>query len=259
MIPLGIITYKRSDRQLTLRYLTEIGYPKEFIHIFVQTEKDFAAYQVHAGQAQVHYYPGENVAQNRNNCLSHFQAGQQIVQLDDDMRYLAVLSIPAGKRGDKSAYKLRKIETIEEFTRILKIGFQHSKKVSTILWGMYPVCNAYFMKPNITDWTLLIGNVLGITVTNGITFDPLLTHKEDYDFCCQVLRKYGAVIRFNGMVPYYVDRQPDALTFTDSYSTAAKKAARRCLVRNKDLLTPKKKNRFEVTLRSKKGYYGQFA
>lgn len=256
--PIAIITYRRPERQLTLEYLQDIAYPKELIYLFVQTKEDYITYQRHTSHAHLCYLSGNNVAQNRNNCLRYFRPGQRILQFDDDMKYLAVLHIPSGRSRDRSAYKLRKVNTLQEFVRIIDIGFTHMERLGTVLWGMYPVCNPYFMRRSITDWAVVVGKVMGIQIDTQVRFDEALPHKSDFDYSCQVLRRYGAVIRFDGIVPYYADRQPDALTRTDRYTAAMKAAAKRCLRRNKDLLMPKTSNPYECRLKTRTAFYRQF-
>ena len=91
-----IPSYKRSEEQLTLSYLEEMGYSKEQIYISTQTYEDYQKYsQKYSKRANIIYKEGNCVADNRNTLLDNFDVGQKMVMLDDDIKYIG------SKRGNE--------------------------------------------------------------------------------------------------------------------------------------------------------------
>lgn len=182
----GIPSYKRSEEQLTLDYLEEMGYSKEQIYISTQTLEDYEKYSKKYGnRANIIYKEGNCVSDNRNTLLENFEKGQKIIMLDDDIKYI-------GSLKDKQIKPFTK----EELRKFIEDAFDYCKKNNALVWGGYPVDNYYFMKPSIDKRNILIGTILGIVI-DDYKFNPEFKVKEDFDFCLQMIKRGYNCVRFN--------------------------------------------------------------
>lgn len=183
----GIASYKRAEDQRTLDYLHRIGIDKRDIILSVQCEEDYIAYRKAGAEKKVGkilFRPGKNVSDNRNNILDNVPAGTRIVLLDDDLNAVCRLT-----RG-----KLKAIEEKDELYAMLKRGYGLAAKHRTVGFGLYPVKNPYFMSTGYTDRSVVIGTLFAV-VNTDLRFEG--TTKEDYEYCCKAIRKYGAFVRLN--------------------------------------------------------------
>lgn len=186
-----IPSYQRADNQPTLKLLAEYGVPKSRITISTQTEEDYEAYQQRYGNLhQVVYYPKTNVSGNMNTLLDHRRLGAKIVFLDDDIKRISKLQ-PDGTLKDLDS---------NGFLTMLQTGFALAKKHHTVGFGIYPVYNAFFMKHSYYKRAICIATVLGV-VNTLMRFDERINTKQDYDFCCNAIKRYGAFIRLNDYAP----------------------------------------------------------
>lgn len=182
----AIPSYKRSEEQLTLAYLEEMGYSKEQIYISTQTPEDYEKYAKKFGnRANIVYHEGNCVADNRNTLLNTFKKGQKIIMLDDDIKYI-------GSLKDKQIKPFSK----EELNSFLNDAFNYCEKNHSLIWGGYPVDNYYFMKPTIDKKNLLIGTIMGIII-DDYRFNKEFKVKEDFDLCLQMIKDGYNCIRFN--------------------------------------------------------------
>lgn len=184
-IKFAIPTYKRADKQLTLQMLKDFGYKKEDIVMSTQTKEDFEQYNDKYGsECSVIYREGHSVTDNRNNLIDHFEKGQWVVMLDDDITGFFKL---AGK-------KLVKIETREEFETMLNDFFKYTEANNGKMWGVYPCKNAFFMGQSINKKDI-VNSCLGLIIDQR--FDDNLKAKEDIELCCRYIKSGYNVIRFN--------------------------------------------------------------
>ena len=237
---IGIASHNRAGKQLTLDFLYSIGIPKERITMSVQCEKDFLEYKA-AGVADrvgaFIYERAETAAGNRNTLLNHTAPGEKIVLIDDDIRYISRLN---GKT-------LAKISTLAAFDHMIEKGFAMARKHKTVGFGIYPVHNAYFMSKGYTERNIVDAGLFAITNTD-MRFDAELATKEDYEFCCRAIRKYGTFIRLND----YAVNSPAGHkggceeAWSDKAETA--RVARRLVGRYPDILTLNPKRPGEVKM-----------
>ena len=182
----GIPSYKRSDEQLTLDYLEQMGYSKEQIFISTQTAEDYEKYsKKYSNRANILYRKGTCVSDNRNTILDNFEKGQKIIMLDDDIKYI-------GSLKDKQIKPFTK----EELNKFLNDAFEYCEKNHSLIWGGYPVDNYYFMKASIDKKNLLIGTILGI-INDEYRFNREFKVKEDFELCLQMIKNGYNCIRFN--------------------------------------------------------------
>lgn len=186
---IAIPSYKRDFEQLTLEYLERLEFPKSQIYMSVQTEEDYNAYRAKGIDKRVEkliYKPGNCVGDNRNTLLDAMPEGHYIVMMDDDVKTITVLS----------GGKLETVETLGGFMQIIVKGFSEAAREFTVVFGLYPTDNAYFMSNTVSDKCIVDGMFMGLVNTKA-RFNPTYKTKEDYEFCCRVIREYGKCVRLN--------------------------------------------------------------
>lgn len=245
----GIASYKRADNQRTIAYLEKLGIKKDRIILAVQTASDKEAYEA-AGigkrVGRLVYREGKNVSDNRNTLLDSVPAGTRLVLLDDDINAVCRLA-----RG-----KLVPIETGEEFYAMLRKGYALAAKHRTVGFGLYPVKNAYFMSIGYTERNVCIGTLFAI-VNTDLRFDTEAATKEDFEYCCKAIRRYGAFVRLNN---YACDAQHYTKGGCEEFwkdNAETQRTARRLVGRYPDILTLNPKRPGEVKMiKPKKGGRG---
>lgn len=186
---IAIPSYKRANKQLTLDYLERIGWNKELTMMSVQTEEDYRDYQnagIDKRVGKLIYRQGDNLSDNLNTLLEANPVGSKILFLDDDC-----YSIQKLENG-----KLKDLETVKEIDDLVEYGFNLAEKHKTIVWGGYPCPNAFFMRDAYRDRFIVVSAMIGI-INTELRFDRTFPTKMDFEFCCQVIRKYGACIRLD--------------------------------------------------------------
>ena len=184
-IKFAIPTYKRPEKQLSLKMLRDFGYSKEDIIMSTQTEEDYKAYKErYDNECTIIYKEGHSVTENRNTLIDYFDKGQWVVMLDDDITGFFKLT---GK-------SLKKIETREEFEKMLNDFFEYTERNNGRMWGVYPCKNAFFMKQSINKKDI-INSCLGLIIDQR--FDETLKTKEDIELCCRYIKSGYNIIRFN--------------------------------------------------------------
>lgn len=211
---IGIASYKRPEpkQQQTLAYLEWLKFPRERIWMSVQTEEDLKAY-TDSGIAdrvgRLIYRPATSAGGNRNTLLQELHVGDKIVFMDDDINSVETINLDANgnylhkhyEHKDKS-YKFRRkiglrgLDTLEEFVQTLKYGFYVAEQCDTRVWGITSARNPWFMHTRREPMTKTIctTQMMGV-IYDGEQFNEAYKLKEDYDFCCRIIRKYGACIR----------------------------------------------------------------
>ncbi len=185
-----IPSYGRADDQPTLEYLFNLDVPRMWIYLIVSREEDLDAYQPWSDLvADIVYAPGETPVKARNAALDMCSFGEELLLLDDDIKELIRLKPGEPKQSEPIGR--------EKFKQLIALGFAQARKANTIAWGVYPVANPYFMHPTVTNPSIIIGTVFGLIKTAGFNFDNSFTVKEDYELSCRIIRKYGALPRFN--------------------------------------------------------------
>ena len=182
----GIPSYKRSEEQLTLSYLEEMGYSKEQIYISTQTLEDYEKYaKTYGNRANIVYCEGSCVSDNRNNLLNNFSKGTKIVMLDDDLKFI-------GHLVDKKIKPFTK----EELGKFLEDAFKYAEKNHALIWTGYPVENGFFMSQTIDKKNFGVGCIMGIIV-DKYRFDHDFKIKEDFEICLHTIKDGYNCIRFN--------------------------------------------------------------
>lgn len=191
-----IPTYQRSDAIVnkTLRVLREQGVPADVIHLYVanMTEKaDYETYVPRELYGAIHVTaPG--LAASRNMILDSWPLGKWIVMMDDDVEDVETLNGVGGLRR-------------ANLQAVVRHGFEQAAENGCCLWGVYPVRNAFFMKPWVTnDLKFCIGPLFGLinpgtSETDGLRLPAGVDSKEDYVRSLMAYDRDGAVIRINNV------------------------------------------------------------
>ena len=93
----------------------------------------------------------------------------------------------------------KKLVSVSKLEPLISKGFELCKEKKTILWGIYAVPNAFFMKKEVSfDLKFVIGTCYGLLNDKAIHLHTNV--KEDYELSLIVWKKYGAIVRFNNVV-----------------------------------------------------------
>jgi hypothetical protein len=171
----------------TLTTLKKYNIPAKDIYIFLHSTEEKDLYESiipksYYGTIVVHNLP-KGMSKIRNYIMDYFPLNTCYVSLDDDVTGFKE------SKGDK-------LVDISSFKSIVSKGFDLCKKHGFNLWGLYPVCNAFFMKgePITKDLRFIVGGCMGIINKRR---HVSLNYKEDYEYSLICYTKDGGIIRFN--------------------------------------------------------------
>lgn len=120
----------------------------------------------------------------RNHVIANSTRGDRLVFVDDDLSGIAEAIGPK---------KLRQVDDLDWLFRMM---FRDTEAASATLWGVYPVPNAFFMKPRVRyDLTYIIGCTFGIIVTGKPHELVTLDDKEDFERSIRHYVADGHVVR----------------------------------------------------------------
>ncbi len=140
--------------------------------------------------------PTGSLMGSRNWAIETAQAdGAHCLQLSDDLK---TLRFTEGKDN-----KLRRNITLTWAMHYMKAAMEKEK---VQLAGVAPTDNAFFYNQPTSSKLFIVGDMILIGATSTPRFDEGLTLKEDYDFTCQHLAAYGAVVRCNGILASFQHR-----------------------------------------------------
>jgi hypothetical protein len=162
--------------------------PAEKITIFVANEEERVLYDGFVPKDLYGELVVGEVGMNKvRNCIvKHYQHGQRLVQFDDDVRDVMRLDATG-----------KKLDPITQLGPFFDLAFAKARCAGARLWGLYPVCNAFYMKHGVTtDLRQITGVVWG-----GINDQQLpemhCWSKSDIERTLQYYVVDGTVLRFN--------------------------------------------------------------
>ena len=235
----AIPSYKRVGRQTTLDYLSGMGVPKELIWIFVQTDEDYAEYQIHAGRANIVKMPATRGVAARNNILKRLK-GQNILMLDDDVKTLFTMN------GGKLKPIERRIDMALAFNRC----FEQTRRLKAHVFGIYPVANAFFMSNDIST-RVAVNTVFGFAAGFPIRFDENFETKEDAEICGRILKNGGRVVRFNNLA-VTADHNKDKNGYREKWHQDENlRSVKKLCARYPEIFAPQKGKPWEVRVKVK--------
>jgi hypothetical protein len=189
MVFYAIPSYKRPDGlyKKTLTVLKEYNIPAKDITIFLHSNEEKESYEsiipkTYYGKIVVHNLL-KGIGKIRNFIMDYYPLNTEYVSLDDD-----VTGFLESKNG-----KLKPIASLKD---LVSKAFAICKKEKISLWGLYPVCNAYFMKgdPITYDLRFIVGGCMGmVNKRRHVHIDM----KEDYELSLMSYEKDNKVLRFN--------------------------------------------------------------
>lgn len=244
---IGIASYKRAGNQRTLAYLEEMGVAREKIAMSVQTMDDLLEYEkagIRKRVGELLYREAKNASGNRNTLLDYFPAGARVLLLDDDITTISRL-----QKGE-----LKPVATLDEFERMVGTGFALAAKHHTAGFGVYPVHNAFFMSEQYKDKNIVDATLIGV-VNTRIRFNEALDTKEDFEYCCAVIRKYGAFIRMNNYACKAQHHSKGGCEEVWKDRAAAERVAELLCAKYPDIVRPNPRRKGEIlmTTTKKKG------
>ena len=196
----GIASFHRPECP-TLKTLLDLGINKEDIVISLNDEDDFNTYkEKYSPDIKVIYKKGNNVACNRNNILNHFNEGDYVMVLDDDIKSIKKYVLNEGKYG-----KLIKL-TKEELEEYLLEAFEETRKVKSSFFGTYAIDNTMMLKSTILGQgkysinKMFQGGSTGFIVDKETRYDEDMLLLDDYEIILNNIRKGKFVLRRNDIV-----------------------------------------------------------
>lgn len=115
------------------------------------------------------------------------------------------------------------------------------------LAGLPPTANPFFSKPGIKNKAFIIGDLFA--VFGDCRFDETLPLKEDYDFTCKHLEKYGMVARIGDFLAEYAHYKNRGGAVSYRTEELEKETCARLLDRWPQYLHAHPKRKNEVVLR----------
>lgn len=212
---IAIPTYKRhtSIAENTLNVLASHHIPANKIYLFVANEAEKQAYESNVPKNLYgHIIVGQLGLHNQRNFISnYFAEGQHIIELDDDITGIFQLtksrSTKRMTKKRKFYYRLASLPQLHEF---IISAFDQLIRNKLYLFGVYPVCNGYFMTPTITtDLRFIVGPFWGFINRHHPDLKLTISEKEDSERTLQFYTMDGGVLRFNNIAfktNYYTNK-----------------------------------------------------
>lgn len=184
-IVFGIISYQRCGYVKTIDTLVRLGVSPSNIVLSTQTVDDYHKYkEAYGSQVTVIYKEGHSASDNRNNVLEYYGDNRNIVIMDDDVLDVYIL------------HNSKLVSIGDKFLSLMEFCFNTAKKSNAPLFGVYSVCNAFYMKNTTQTKSILTGPLLGFT-TNKFKLNSEYKVKEDFELCLRIMDSGYNVLRFN--------------------------------------------------------------
>jgi hypothetical protein len=180
-------SYMRPDvlKTKTMAVLERHNIDRSRIHIFVSDEAQANIYRAALPGYKI-IAGGRGLCFIRNFITDYFAEGTPILFMDDDLSQIYELD---GKS----------LKPLVDLHALILSAFTTCVDNHRNLWGIYPVYNAFWMKPGIsTDVKFCIGHMYG--VLNKQTRKITLDYKEDYERTLLYCAADGGVVRYNNIV-----------------------------------------------------------
>jgi hypothetical protein len=140
--------------------------------------------------------PTGSLMDSRNWALEDaFCQGADCLQLSDDLK---TLRFTEGKDNKK-----RTNLSIAQAVHIMAMSMREK---DVYLAGVAPTDNAFFYNQPFSSNLFIVGDMMLVRSASTPRFDTAMTLKEDYDFTCQHIAKYGAVVRCNQILASFQHR-----------------------------------------------------
>lgn len=187
---IAIPSYQRFNtlKDKTLTALAAVGADPDLIDVFVANEREAAIYKqcLTAGTYSRIIVGKKGMGAIRRFIQQFYEDGQRIVNVDDDIEGFF-------QRVDEKT-----LAPLDDFDFFVADGFKAAKVAGCRLWGIYPVANAYFMKPRVaTGLRYIIGAFWGVTNDRSEEVGVTMDDKEDYERTIKFYLADGNVARLD--------------------------------------------------------------
>lgn len=183
---IAIPTFKRYEGlKKSLSTLEKYGINKTIIDIFVNNEDEYKIY--YPLYKEYNIIVGETgMKEIREFIFNYYKEGSLILCMDDDITDLKKLCERTGKLVD-----------IDNLKNIIEDGFNLIKKNKTIMWGVSPTSNPFFMNMKVSKNMVLCGGWFFGVIIDKDCLKLSVSQYEDYERTIKVFKKYGNIIRLN--------------------------------------------------------------
>jgi hypothetical protein len=210
-----IPTYKRHNTiaNNTLSVLANHKISSKQIYLFVANKDEQALYESTVpANLYGHIIVGVLGLHNQRNFISdYFPEGQCIIEMDDDISEIYELTKSRStRRMTKKRKYYQNLTPIKNLDAFLISAFNYLKTSGLWIFGVYPVCNGYFMTSTITtDLRFIVGPMWGFINRHLPDLKLTISEKEDSERTLQFFTKDGGVLRFNNIAfktNYYTNK-----------------------------------------------------
>lgn len=212
---IAIPTYKRHTTiaENTLKVLAEHHIPANLIYLFVADEVEKRLYSTTVPTSLYgHIVVGVlGLHQQRNFISDYFPEGQYIIELDDDVTGIfQITKSRSTKRMTKKRKFYQHLASITNLHQFFLSAFEQLIARNLYLFGVYPVCNGYFMtSTTTTDLRFIVGPLWGFINRHNPALRLTISEKEDSERTLQFYTMDGGVLRFNNIAfktNYYTNK-----------------------------------------------------
>lgn len=189
---IAIPSYQRAQtlKDKTLKYLLQSTAPLSRVTIFVSDEKAKEDYEKIIGTDLKIVVAVSGMRAVRNFIQNYYDDGVEVFNLDDDLEGIYQ------KLNDKQMMK------VHDLDGMVKDTFARSREAGCRLWGVYPVCNPFFMKKKFTkDLRYIVGCTWGVVNSKDPKLAVTLDDKEDFERTIKFYLEDGGVYRLGEVAP----------------------------------------------------------
>ena len=188
----AIPTYKRCEqlKEKTLGTLARGGVSPSLVDIFVADATDADRYKnaLTKGTYAKIVVAEPGIGPARNFISHYYPDGKYIVEIDDDIQGVVYASSP------------KQMTEISDLSGFFANGFEACTAVGARIWGVYPMCNPFYMSGNqemTTDLRPIIGALHGHI--NDHSHRLVCSGKEDIERTLLYFEKDLRIVRYNRM------------------------------------------------------------
>lgn len=182
-----IPTYKRYRglNSKTLNTLKRYNIPSKKIYIFVASEEEKIEYENHTPRDDYNEMIIGLVGINNqlNFITQYFPDNTYIISIDDDIEKIMKLGVE-----------------IQDFEELIETNYELMKIHNCDTWGIYPVNNTFFMKPQ-KEYTycfkFIIGCLYGFINNKNYVLNNCCECKQDYQRSVLSFMNCGFIMRCN--------------------------------------------------------------
>ena len=208
---IAIPSYKRMEtlRDKTLLLLQKYKIDPKKIYVFVANKDELKKYSAGLPKYYREIVVGKPGIKNiRNFMPKYFPIGKKIFYMDDDCYGLSecVLKPKAKLTKSKRAESNHRLIPLKNLDEFIKTGFHELALSKMNLFGIYPVDNAFFMKPTDnrkkTHLTNRICYIIGYcagTINTRLCEVRTVDDKEDFERSIKYYLHDGGVLRYNNI------------------------------------------------------------